>query len=308
MGNLDTQVRLHQAIDYLKDNGVIHKQQDIADALHISKSGVSQMLNGAGGYSIEQTARRFAHAYPRISVDWLLTGEGAMVLPDTHTQRPHYNGHVAAGAWDIEPQPVITDTWRDILDIAPEYDFTATATGDSMLPLIHDGDTLYCRRLYRGDPLCPRSVYLFATPSGTLVKQLYSHTDSAPAADERPTDDRTPASDKQTADRAPYNPDIDTPHNNDIDTPYSPDIDTLTLRSLNPAYSDIDVPLSDILGIAKVVATFHPLGSDLPAAAPGLRPLRPLRPDKNPDQTPNQSPNKTPNQNPNQNPTPDTPE
>ncbi len=200
-----------------------------------------------------------------------------MVLPDTHTQRPHYNGHVAAGAWDIEPQPVITDTWRDILDIAPEYDFTATATGDSMLPLIHDGDTLYCRRLYRGDPLCPRSIYLFATPSGTLVKQLYSHTDSAPAADERPTDDRTTASDKQTAARTPYNPDID----------------TLTLRSLNPAYSDIDVPLSDILGIAKVVATFHPLGSDLPAAAPGLRPLRP---DKNPDQPPNL------------NPTPDTPE
>lgn len=209
-----------------------------------------------------------------------------MVLPDTHTQRPHYNGHVAAGAWDIEPQPVITDTWRDILDIAPEYDFTATATGDSMLPLIHDGDTLYCRRLYRGDPLCPRSVYLFATPSGTLVKQLYSHTDSAPVADERPTDDRTTASDKQTAARAPYN------------------IDTLTLRSLNPAYSDIDVPLSDILGIAKVVATFHPLGSYLPAAAPGLRPLRPLRPDQNPDQNPDQSPNKKPNQNP----TPDTPE
>ena len=207
-----------------------------------------------------------------------------MVLPDAHTQRPHYNGHVAAGAWDIEPQPVITDTWRDILDIAPEYDFTATATGDSMLPLIHDGDTLYCRRLYRGDPLCPRSVYLFSTPSGTLVKQLYSHTDSTAAADERPTDDRTTASDKQTADRTPYTDDIDTPYNNDIDT--------LTLRSLNPAYSDIDVPLSDILGIAKVVATFHPLGSDLPAAAPGLRPLRPNRPDKIP----------------NQNPTPDTPE
>lgn len=193
-----------------------------------------------------------------------------MVLPDTHTQRPHYNGHVAAGAWDIEPQPVITDTWRDILDIAPEYDFTATATGDSMLPLIHDGDTLYCRRLYRGDPLCPRSVYLFSTPSGTLVKQLYSHTDSTAAADERPTDDRA----------------------------------TLTLRSLNPAYSDIDVPLSDILGIAKVVATFHPLGSDLPAAAPGLRPLRPNRPDKIPNQTPDQSPNK----NPNKKTTPDTPE
>lgn len=219
-----------------------------------------------------------------------------MVLPDTHTQRPHYNGHVAAGAWDIEPQPVITDTWRDILDIAPEYDFTATATGDSMLPLIHDGDTLYCRRLYRGDPLCPRSVYLFATPSGTLVKQLYSHTDST-AADERPTDDRATASDKQTAARPPYT--------DDIDTPYSNDIDTLTLRSLNPAYSDIDVPLSDILGIAKVVATFHPLGSDLPAAAPGLRPLRP---DKIPNQTPDQSPNKSPDQTPNKKPTPDTPE
>ncbi len=224
-----------------------------------------------------------------------------MVLPDTHTQRPHYNGHVAAGAWDIEPQPVIADTWRDILDIAPEYDFTATATGDSMLPLIHDGDTLYCRRLYRGDPLCPRSVYLFATPSGTLVKQLYSHTDSARVADERPTDDRATASDKQTADRAPYTDDIDTPYNNDIDT--------LTLRSLNPAYSDIDVPLSDILGIAKVVATFHPLGSDLSAAAPGLRPLRPNQtPDLNPDQSPNKSPDQSPNKRPNKKPTPGTPE
>lgn len=100
-----------------------------------------------------------------------------------------------------------------------------------------------------------------------------------------------------TADRAPYTDDIDTPYNNDIDT--------LTLRSLNPAYSDIDVPLSDILGIAKVVATFHPLGSDLPAAAPGLRPLRP---DKIPNQTPDQSPNKSPDQTPNKKPTPDTPE
>lgn len=285
MGNSNAHSRLNQVIEYLKDNGVIHKQQDIADRMELPRSTVSNAMHGRARLSFENFLRRFARAYPRISVDWLLTGEGAMVLPDTHTQRPHYNGHVAAGAWNIEPQPVITDTWRDILDIAPEYDFTATATGDSMLPLIHDGDTLYCRRLYRGDPLCPRSVYLFATPSGTLVKQLYSHTDSAPAADERPTDDRTTASDKQTADRT-----------------------TLTLRSLNPAYSDIDVPLSDILGIAKVVATFHPLGSDLPAAAPGLRPLRPNRPDKIPNQTPDQSPNKTPNKSPNKKPTPDTPE
>lgn len=160
-----------------------------------------------------------------------------MVLPDAHTQRPHYNGHVAAGAWDIEPQPIITDTWRDILDIAPEYDFTATATGDSMLPLIHDGDTLYCRRLYRGDPLCPRSVYLFSTPSGTLVKQLHLPVDR--------------------------------------ETTYSADIDTLTLRSLNPAYADIDVPSSDIAGIAKVVATFHPLADDISDPAPGLRPGSP---------------------------------
>ena len=272
MSNSNAHSRLNQVIEYLKDNGAIHKQQDIADRMGLPRSTVSNAMHGRARLSFENFLRRFARAYPRISVDWLLTGEGAMVLPDTHTQRPHYNGHVAAGAWDIEPQPVITDTWRDILDIAPEYDFTATATGDSMLPLIHDGDTLYCRRLYRGDPLCPRSVYLFATPSGTLVKQFYFHTDSATAADERPTDDRTPASDKQTADRTPYN--------DAIDTPYNDDIDTLTLRSLNPAYSDIDVPLSDILGIAKVVATFHPLGSDLPAAAPGLRPLLP---DKIPD-------------------------
>lgn len=295
MGNSNAHSRLKQVIEYLKDNGVIHKQQDIADRMELPRSTVSNAMHGRARLSFENFLRRFARAYPRISVDWLLTGEGAMVLPDTHTQRPHYHGHVAAGAWDIEPQPVITDTWRDILDIAPEYDFTATATGDSMLPLIHNGDTLYCRRLYRGDPLRPRSVYLFATPSGTLVKQLYSHSDSAPAADERPTDDRTPASDRHT--------DIDTPYNDDIDTPYNDDIDTLTLRSLNPAYPDIELPRSELVGIAKVVATFHPLGSDLPASAPGLRPLDPnqkpdkkinQKSDKKSDKKSKQKPNKTP--------------
>lgn len=253
MGNNDTQARLHQAIDYLKDIGVIHKQQDIAEALHISKSGVSQMLKGSGGYSIEQTARRFARAYPRISADWLLTGEGAMVLPDTHTQRPHYGGHVAAGAWDIAPIPAEADTWRDLLDIAPDYDFTATATGDSMLPLIHSGDTLYCRRLYRGDPLRSGSVYLFATADGTLVKQLL----------------------------LPTSPDAD--HS---DTSYDDHLGTLTLHSLNPDYADIELSRQDLIGIAKVVATFHPLGADIADPAPGHRPGTPTAPEVAPEVTP----------------------
>lgn len=248
MGNNDTQARLHQAIDYLKDIGVIHKQQDIAEALHISKSGVSQMLKGSGGYSIEQTARRFARAYPRISADWLLTGEGAMVLPDTHTQRPHYGGHVAAGAWDIAPIPAEADTWRDLLNIAPDYDFTATATGDSMLPLIHSGDTLYCRRLYRGDPLRSGSVYLFATADGTLVKQLLLPT--SPDADH---------SDTSYADHIPYDDHLG----------------TLTLHSLNPDYADIELSRQDLIGIAKVVATFHPFGADIADHAPGHRPGTP---------------------------------
>mgnify|MGYP002516896871 CR=1 FL=1 len=263
MGNNDTQARLHQAIDYLKDIGVIHKQQDIAEALHISKSGVSQMLKGSGGYSIEQTARRFARAYPRISADWLLTGEGAMVLPDTHTQRPHYGGHVAAGAWDIAPIPAEADTWRDLLNIAPDYDFTATATGDSMLPLIHSGDTLYCRRLYRGDPLRSGSVYLFATADGTLVKQLLLPT--SPDAD---------LSDTSYADHIPYDDHLG----------------TLTLHSLNPDYADIELSRQDLIGIAKVVATFHPLGADIADHAPGHRPGTPTAHEVAPEVTPEVAP------------------
>ena len=199
-----------------------------------------------------------------------------MVLPDTHTQRPHYGGHVAAGAWDIAPIPAEADTWRDILDIAPDYDFTATATGDSMLPLIHSGDTLYCRRLYRGDPLRTRAIYLFATPDGTLVKQLLlptSHDPDRPSPS--PDTDRTDT-DRPDADRPDIDPDADRPDADHI--PYDDHLGTLTLRSLNPDYTDIELPRQDLIGIAKVVATFHPLAGDIADPAPGLRPGTPSAP------------------------------
>ncbi len=191
-----------------------------------------------------------------------------MVLPDTHTQRPHYGGHVAAGAWDIAPIPAEADTWRDILDIAPDYDFTATATGDSMLPLIHSGDTLYCRRLYRGDPLRTRAIYLFATPDGTLVKQLLLPTHAGP--------DRPDINHSDTAYTPAHADPADTPDADHI--PYDDHIGTLTLRSLNPDYTDIELPRQDLIGIAKVVATFHPLAGDIADPAPGLRPGTPSVP------------------------------
>ncbi len=38
--------RLNKAIEYLKSNGLIHKQQDIADALGMAKSHLSNALKG----------------------------------------------------------------------------------------------------------------------------------------------------------------------------------------------------------------------------------------------------------------------
>lgn len=38
--------RLLQAIDYLKDKGQIHKQQDIVDRLGKDKSNISEALRG----------------------------------------------------------------------------------------------------------------------------------------------------------------------------------------------------------------------------------------------------------------------
>lgn len=145
MSNEYAHIRLLQAIGYLKDNGAIHKQQDIADALGMGKARISEALKGKEGKFTTGFIKRFAAAYSDyINEEWLLTGDGEMAVPDK-SLRPHIGVKVSAGFMAGLGENDKGDDLHNKIPFLSDYDFTIITDGQSMLPDIDDGDILACR-------------------------------------------------------------------------------------------------------------------------------------------------------------------
>lgn len=72
--------RLAAAFEFLKSNGLAHKQQDVADKIKTDKSNFSRALKGDARFITDSFLRRFNTAYGDLfNEDWLLTGEGSML-------------------------------------------------------------------------------------------------------------------------------------------------------------------------------------------------------------------------------------
>lgn len=217
--------RLRTAIDYLKKTGKVHKQQDIADALGMTKGRISEALKGNTGKFTDGFLHRFAAAYKGyISEDWLLTGQGRMDKPAAD-ERPHIDSVAAsAGYLDGYSEPVANAAYRRPSDFIPSYDYTMYAIGDSMEPEIHSGDLLFCRRLDRVVSDDIGHILIVDTTDGVLVKRLVALSVEG---------------DTCCADNTECSENI------------------LTFHSLNPAYSDLTTPASALHTLAVVVAVLH---------------------------------------------------
>lgn len=174
MGNIGLQERLTQAVDYLKFKGIAKKQSDIASKLAIPRPHVSAAINGDPKRLTEGFLKRFAAAYKDyINEDWLVSGSGSMAAPDP-SDRPHFPASVAAGFSEslsdlVAPADV---TWRPFVEGFGNYDFTIDVTGDSMLPEIHSGDTIFCRWLDSPSQIRNKNIYLIDSLQEAVVKQI----------------------------------------------------------------------------------------------------------------------------------------
>lgn len=185
----DSLARLHKAIDYLKDTGKAHKQQDIADFLGIAKSNLSMALKGNERYFTSGFLKRFADAYSDyINPDWLIRGEGRMEMPGKST-RPHYPAEVSAGALTGEVQAVsdYEVEYEPVIRRFPAYDFTIDVSGHSMEPTYWDEDIVACRRIYNFDSIRTGKAYVIVTEDGAVLKRILSKTlSSIRAASDNP--------------------------------------------------------------------------------------------------------------------------
>ena len=205
--------RLTKAVEYLRDNGMARKHEEIATLSGLSRSNVTSALNGDYKRITEGNLRKFAAAYSDyINEDWLLTGEGRMekkltfevpsdltdgylslvnkIINDKGSLRPHIPADkavVAAGfvgsaigsvqEGECEVRPVMAPL--------PWYDFTIEVSGDSMEPTLRSGDTIACEWLHDSTEFVHNRIYVLDTAEGAVVKRverkgntLHCHSDN----------------------------------------------------------------------------------------------------------------------------------
>lgn len=73
--------RILQAIEFLKDAGKVHRQQDVAEMMGTDKANISRALKGDEKYLTNRFLRRFNEAYGNIfNIEWLIDGIGEMLV------------------------------------------------------------------------------------------------------------------------------------------------------------------------------------------------------------------------------------
>lgn len=77
---MEKKERINQAFSYLKDNGLVHTQRDLAEKMGATSPNVSSALKGVDNVLTDNFLLRFNNAFGGIFNDnWLLTGEGSML-------------------------------------------------------------------------------------------------------------------------------------------------------------------------------------------------------------------------------------
>ena len=164
--------RLKAAYDSLLVAGKIHSKTDLARALQLNVNSLNSAFGLQGRAMTKNLLLRIADAFPDvISRRYMETGEGPVAAP-AKDLRPHFAPTAAAGFMSGMSETDNGADLRAVRDCVPDYDFTINAIGDSMMPLIHDGDLLFCR--YADDRYNPPidRVTVIDTTDGAVVKVL----------------------------------------------------------------------------------------------------------------------------------------
>lgn len=72
--------RMLEVYTYLRDNGFVHTQKDLAKAIGSTPPNISKMLKGSPSVLTDNICVRIQKAFKMISSDWLISGEGEMIV------------------------------------------------------------------------------------------------------------------------------------------------------------------------------------------------------------------------------------
>ena len=84
---MDKKGRMNAAFNYLRDHGYLHTQKDMADAIGSTAPNVSRMLKGDPKVLTDNICVRVQRSYGCISANWLMHGEGEMLVVEEPTEQ-----------------------------------------------------------------------------------------------------------------------------------------------------------------------------------------------------------------------------
>lgn len=79
--------RVNAAFNFLREHGYLHTQKDMAEAIGSTPPNISRMLAGDAKVLTDNICVRIQRAYPIISANWLIHGEGDMLIMNNNTER-----------------------------------------------------------------------------------------------------------------------------------------------------------------------------------------------------------------------------
>lgn len=197
---IDTE-QLNELRDKLIDMRLVYNNTDFAQRIGKARSYVSEALNGRRAIT-EQFVLSIGDAFPEISKDWLLTGEGTMLAGESEVKANAKELNPEALNWISVPvipframagstgwyEDVFADDWKEKRTVIAPLGAKAsdhaifTVTGDSMEPTLIEGDEILAKHVpfdcYKENRLriYNYSIWIIATKSeGILIKNITEH-------------------------------------------------------------------------------------------------------------------------------------
>lgn len=124
------QQRLSEVYTYLRDNGKVHTQGDLAKVLRITRPAISAAINGNEAYLTKNLFQKVCAAFPgTFNLDYLLNGEGSLLA----------NGHADPG----EPEPIGTSSPQQPASVDADFYHKALELNAKVISALRDDINYY---------------------------------------------------------------------------------------------------------------------------------------------------------------------
>lgn len=154
-------------------------------ARNISQATLTRQLEVSGAYISairksmpEEKVRRLCELYPELNRDWLLFGDGEMLVETRKRTTDAYEVPLLpveafAGSLQHWSQGVTSSDCEKVLISVPGVEMAIRLSGDSMEPELHDGSILFIKRINSRAFIPWGNPMVIDTENGVLVKALY---------------------------------------------------------------------------------------------------------------------------------------